>query len=678
MGVSKYRNTRVATLPPFFIPAVHLFGRLGFRGKFLAIGGFGTTLALMLAASLIRMEYAHVVFTRDELAGIALEARTGELLAASQRWRQAALTGADPQAEVLQVDSALASLQSAAADSGLGTLAALDTVVQGWTELRPERAAGSLRARQKLLDRTNAWLSAQLGYLGQVGERSNLLFDPELITYFLMDGAIYRLPMLTERLTQIALIGGLGVAEGSLTDKARISLTTSISSAHEHAAALDSGLRKALTGQPAALQSISPQLDALAHGQESAQTVVLGLALNNTHYTQEEYDAAISAPLQASRALAPAVRGELTAALQQRLHAARMRIALIGGLVTVLLAISIYAGSAIYLLMRQDLASIGTMADALAQGDLRVRARLSGKDEIARLGGLLDSVAESLQTLIRKLVDGSTKLTSAAATCAQVSAEVARCAGQQLDSNEAALGSMEALADGVRTMSASSCQTFRLAGEAGASSREGITVIGSVAGEIASISEAVEQAGTSMDRLVSAARDIDRIVVVIGEVADQTNLLALNAAIEAARAGEHGRGFAVVADEVRGLAERTTASTRQITELVARIRSLGEDAAQAMSTTTERTRRGVDFSRGAADVMTRIEGSAQESLLAMQVINSELVQQGSSAGHVVERIQAMSGLARSNADTAATLTREASALSCLADDLQTTATQFRV
>jgi methyl-accepting chemotaxis protein len=66
---------------------------------------------------------------------------------------------------------------------------------------------------------------------------------------------------------------------------------------------------------------------------------------------------------------------------------------------------------------------------------------------------------------------------------------------------------------------------------AGASSREGITVIGSVAGEIASISEAVEQAGTSMDRLVSAARDIDRIVVVIGEVADQTNLLALNAAI---------------------------------------------------------------------------------------------------------------------------------------------------
>jgi methyl-accepting chemotaxis protein len=129
---------------------------------------------------------------------------------------------------------------------------------------------------------------------------------------------------------------------------------------------------------------------------------------------------------------------------------------------------------------------------------------------------------------------------------------------------------------------------------------------------------------------------------------------------------------------VRRLAERTTASTRQITELVARIRSLGEDATDAMSATTERTRRGVGFSRGAADVMTRIEGSAQESLLAMQVINTELVQQGSSASHVVERIQAMSSLARSNADTVTTLTREASALSCLADELQATATQFRV
>ena len=149
-----------------------------------------------------------------------------------------------------------------------------------------------------------------------------------------------------------------------------------------------------------------------------------------------------------------------------------------------------------------------------------------------------------------------------------------------------------------------------------------------------------------MDRLVSAAREIDRIVVVIGEVADQTNLLALNAAIEAARAGAHGRGFAVVTDEVRWLAERT--------------------------------RRGVDFRHGAADVMARIEGVAQASLQAMQVINTEPVQQGSSAGQVAARIEAMSGLARSNADTVATLTREASALSCLADDLQTTATQFRV
>lgn len=678
MGVSKYRNTSVATLPSFFIPAARLFGRLGFRGKFLAIGGIGTALALTLAAGLIKMEYADVVFTRGELAGIALEARTGELLAASQRWRQATLTGADSQAEVRQVDSALASLQTAAADSGLGTLAALDAVVQGWTELRPERAAGSLRARQKLLDRANAWLSAQLGYIGQIGERSNLLFDPEPATYFLADGAVNRLPVLTEKLEQIALIGGLGVAEGSLTDKARVSLATSIASVQEHAAALDSGLRKALQAQPAALQATGPLFDALANGQESAQTVVLGLVLNNTRYTQEEYGAAINAPLLAGRALAPAVRGELTAALQRRLHAARMHIALIGGLVTGLLAISLYAGTAIYLLMRQDLASISAMADALSRGDLRVRARLSGKDEIARLGGRLDSVADSLQTLIRKLVDDSSKLTSAADACAQVSAEVARCAGQQLDSNEAALGSMEALADGVRTMSASSCQTCRLADEAGASSREGIVVIGNVAGEIASISEAVEQAGASMGRLVSAAHDIDRIVVVIGEVADQTNLLALNAAIEAARAGEHGRGFAVVADEVRGLAERTTASTRQITGLVARIRSLGKDATHAMSTTTERTRRGVDFSRGAADVMARIEGSAQESLQAMQVINTELVQQGCSAGHVVERIQAMSGLARSNADTVTTLTREASALSCLADELQATATQFQV
>ncbi|HEY9191525.1 MAG TPA: methyl-accepting chemotaxis protein [Methyloversatilis sp.] len=668
----------MATLPSLFTPAARLFSRLDFRGKFLAIGGIGTALALTLAASLIRIEYADVVLTRNELAGVALEARTGELLAASQRWRQALLTGANAQAEALEVDSTLASLQKAAADGGPTVPAALDAVVQGWAELRPAQATGSLRARQKLLDRVNAWMSTQIDYLGRVGEHSHLLFDPELTTHFMMDGAIYRLPALTEQLAQIALIGGQGVADGSLTDKARVSLITSFASAQTHAAALDSGLRQALQGEPAALQAMTPMLDALTRGQADAQTMVLGLVMNNTHYTQNEFDTAIVAPLQAGLALAPALRGALTKTLQRRLHAARMRIALIGGLVTGLLALSLYAGTAIYLLMHRDLASIRTMADALSGGDLRVRARLSGKDEITQLGRLLDSVADSLQTLIRSLVDGSSKLTSAAATCAQVSAEVARCAGQQLDSNEAALGSMQALADGVRTMSASACQTYRLADEAGDSSREGMTVISSVADEIAHISEAVKQAGASMDRLVSAASDVDRLVVVIGEVADQTNLLALNAAIEAARAGEHGRGFAVVADEVRGLAERTSASTRQITDLVARIQSLGEEATHAMSVTTERTKRGVDFSRGAADVMTRIEGAARESLQSMQIIDAELTQQGNSAGQVVERIQTMSGLARSNADTAATLTREAAALSNLADELQACAMHFRV
>jgi len=249
---------------------------------------------------------------------------------------------------------------------------------------------------------------------------------------------------------------------------------------------------------------------------------------------------------------------------------------------------------------------------------------------------------------------------------------------RQMAGNQQALGALEQLAGGVQTISSTSGQAFRTVERAGTSSREGVKLMTRVATEMGGIATAVENASTGIDHLIGEAGDIDRIVGVIRAVADQTNLLALNAAIEAARAGEHGRGFAVVADEVRALAERTTQATGQIAGLVERIQTLSRNATAAMAATAQQTRAGVQFSEGAAALVAQIDEAATQSMEAMRSIHAALQCQGEQATEVTGRIQDMSGMARQSAEAMATLTGDASALSRLADELRATTSRFQV
>ncbi|MDO9224831.1 MAG: PAS domain-containing methyl-accepting chemotaxis protein [Pseudomonadota bacterium] len=278
-------------------------------------------------------------------------------------------------------------------------------------------------------------------------------------------------------------------------------------------------------------------------------------------------------------------------------------------------------------------------ARGIAAFDLSKPAPLAGHDEV---GEVLAQFAIMRNNLLgnASLIKQSTRKLDAAAHDLTVSSSTSAQAA--MSQSEAAAGmaaAVEELSVSIDQVSDHAREANDVSRESGELSREGGRVIHSAADEIGHISEAVQGSAKTIRELESYSGEISTIVGVIKEIADQTNLLALNAAIEAARAGEQGRGFAVVADEVRKLAERTGNSTQQITGMIDKVQSGARRAVEEMEASVKRVSDGVELAHKAGDSISNIQTASTRVMQAVADIDHALKEQGIAAREIAQNVE---------------------------------------
>lgn len=347
-------------------------------------------------------------------------------------------------------------------------------------------------------------------------------------------------------------------------------------------------------------------------------------------------------------------------------------------LITTCLAITIFVGVYFAGSIMESLRSVLVVLARIADGDLTARCDVMGSDEIGMLAREVNNTSEKLQGAIGLLSTTTVQFTSAAnelhATAAQIATaaeEVACQAGTVATASEEMSATSFEIAQSC-TLAAQS------ATDANNSAIDGSGVVQETVFGMSDIADMVKETAVTIAGLGSHSDQIGEIIGTIEDIADQTNLLALNAAIEAARAGEQGRGFAVVADEVRALAERTTKATREIAGMIKSIQSETKKAVSAMEQSVQEVEKGTERAARSGGALSDIIDQVNSVSSQVSQIATAAEQQTSTTGEITNNIHQISNVIQETAKGAQDSVQAASMLSSLVEELQQLVGQFKV
>ena len=310
--------------------------------------------------------------------------------------------------------------------------------------------------------------------------------------------------------------------------------------------------------------------------------------------------------------------------------------------------------------------------------DFTRRVDAKGQDEVADTGRALNTLLEQVQSSFQQFRTQTEQVSDAASRLASAAHQVASGSDDQSEASASMAAAIEELTVSISHVSDRSNEASTLVVHAGAVARNGGEVIGQTLTDIRRIETAVKEAAEIVARLDAGSAKINAVVAVIKEVADQTNLLALNAAIEAARAGEQGRGFAVVADEVRKLAERTAQSTQEITSTMTTMQSDASNAVKGMMTAVDQVNKGVEHTREAEHAVREIESGSSQTIGMVNEISEAIREQSSASSIIAQKVERIAQMSEENSAAAGTTSSTASDLNNLASAMRSEIQKYRV
>lgn len=639
-------------------PGIRLLGRFGFARKFQLLF---LLFMLPLAASLMlvgRDYQQRLQVIAGERVGVrqllALETTDNALVA--QRDRAARWKAVD----ILKVPTPAAREAIAALQAGGPQLA--EAVEHVGAQLNATAATPAVNQRYQALQqaskgldldgiRTMGWwpdgyekFTAAVASLQllreQIAMDSGLILDPWMETYLLMQMSTEQIPDVVERVGRLASVGEASVAAGQFSLQSRLQmrdLRSRISDAREQLVKSADALKARL---PEDLQAWSQQYGkSLQRLDSELKRLDDGLFGGSVTLTAADFDAGMDGLLADMTAL----RKQSLLSMDQRLgyyhnQAIGQFVPVAAGFAVLLLA-ALYLFVCLQASIRRSASGITTLAESLRDGNLSVQVAVSGRDELAVISAALNTAVVQLRGSLGAVDRETVQLGSAVQTLNAQAGDTlleVELQQQQISQIATAATQLAATSQGVahscEQASDSAQQTRQIAMD---SSRDSQRTTSS----IQQLNQRLTDTAQALGRVSEQGQQIQSVVDVIGGIAGQTNLLALNAAIEAARAGEQGRGFAVVADEVRSLSQRTQASTAQIASTVDSLRATVQQAVELMEAACVQAQQDATAVTGLGESLGKIAGAVQGVTDNLAMIATAVEQQAATADEVSANIQ---------------------------------------
>ncbi|QVX17884.1 methyl-accepting chemotaxis protein [Pseudomonas congelans] len=526
-------------------------------------------------------------------------------------------------------------------ETALGNLADMDARKgeQLETENRVQRLRESTRSlmdsikpglsQDEVFAQWNEQLAQTLNFIYYVSATSGMVLDEDYASLFLIDLSTIRMPREINVAGQIrgitaGLITGQGLSvsmRGSLESLLKIELQfraeleQSIRLLKRRSPELAARISDPITAATAAMDSFRGDLHAYVKGTEFS--VQQGQALS------ARGNVVVSGLYKAQDEIQTALQDELNT----RYDALVLQREVVIAMCVIMGLLLLYAFCSIYRALRLTIDSLLGVTRRLGEGDLSARVAVVSKDEVADIANGLNLMADAFASSISHMDRTSYELTD-------VASRLGASIGLAKQSMNAQQAETEQVATAINEMTASVADVAQntegaalAADEANTASRNGLRIMHQAHSTIQALAEEVEVSAQKVQALALHSQSIGGVIQVISTIADQTNLLALNAAIEAARAGEQGRGFAVVADEVRTLASRTQASTEEIRGIIQQLQGATDAAVQQMQAGQQKAHACISAASDASGSLSSISQGVERIVEMNTQIASAAVQQ---------------------------------------------------
>ena len=661
-----------------FSPAIALMSRLKYSAKFAILGLLAVLNIGYLLATLIAGQSTAIRLSGNERAALELIGPIHKQIQLTQQHRGLSAgylggnAGMKPKLEAKQAEVAIAIKEVDAIESRraglLRTSSEWTGVKADWDKLR-----GGLEAMKvpETLATHGALIERALRLQVQAADAGSLVGDPDIDSFYIIDTLIHRLPAMLERLGKVRAKGTGTLSRKEISEADKVEFQVHLAVLKQSMDVLKLNLDKAGQQNPA----IAPTLKRLGTELGAASAEVMTMISDDivsgrfSIPPQTYFDKCTQTIDIGYRELFSTLVPTLDSLLKVRQDRLQRDLILeIGDSAVFVLLLLWLSGGAYYAVIRA-VHDLSHGATAMAGGDLTVRISMSTSDELSEVGESFNRMATSIQALLRSVQQTASSVSEAAS-------EVSRSANRVSDSSSEQSQAATGMASAVQQMTASIDQISehartaqQVSVESGSLSEQGGRIVDGTAREMERIADTVNESARIIEQLGKHSEGISAIVNVIKEIADQTNLLALNAAIEAARAGEQGRGFAVVADEVRKLAERTTKSTTEISDMIGAIQQGTKGAVDSMKSGVMRVAEGVTLSRRAGESIAKIQQGTQEVRQSVGDISNAMSEQSLASNEIARGVEHIAQMAernsvdvRATADTVLRLEQMASAL----------------